>query len=113
MQRKSTMINGRNNGEKRGERKTQDVVFRAEKPQAQAVYLVGDFNGWSPRTLRMLRRGENGKWERRIPLPPGRYEYKFVVDNEWVHDDQARENKPNAHGSLNSIVEVLDVAIRF
>jgi len=93
-------------GERLHERTTHDVVFTLDQPQAQAVFVCGDFNEWSPRSLRMFRRGEHGPWEKRIALPPGRYEYKFIVDGAWVHDGRARENKPNPHGSLNSILEV-------
>ena len=106
MQRRSTKTERHGNWDGLRERTTQDVVFTIDNPQAQQVFLCGDFNEWSPRSLRMFRRGELGQWEKRIPLRPGRYEYKFVVDGEWVHDRQARENKANAHGSLNSIVEV-------
>jgi 1,4-alpha-glucan branching enzyme len=83
-----------------------DVVFALERPDAKEVYLCGDFNQWSPMTLRMLQWNADGHWEKRVTLPPGRYEYKFIVDGEWVHDAKARENAPNVHGSLNSVVKV-------
>jgi 1,4-alpha-glucan branching enzyme len=82
------------------------VLFTLDRPDAQIVYLCGDFNEWSPRSLRMFRRGASGPWERRVPLEPGRYQYKFIVDGEWIHDPAARENTPNLHGSLNSVIEV-------
>jgi 1,4-alpha-glucan branching enzyme len=82
------------------------VVFTLEQPQARSVYLCGDFNYWSPRSLRMFRRGSSGPWVRRVALEPGRYQYKFMVDGEWIHDPEARENMPNVYGSLNSIIEV-------
>jgi len=86
--------------------RTIEVVFALERTDAKDVYLCGDFNQWSPMTLRMLQWNANGQWEKRVTLPPGRYEYKFVVDGEWLHDAKARQNAPNAHGSLNSVVEV-------
>jgi 1,4-alpha-glucan branching enzyme len=82
------------------------MLFTLDRPEAQIVYLSGDFNEWSPRSLRMFRRGASGPWERRVPLEPGRYQYKFMVDGEWIHDPAARENTPNLHGSLNSVIEV-------
>jgi 1,4-alpha-glucan branching enzyme len=83
-----------------------DVVFAIEKPEAKEVYLCGDFNQWSPVNARMFLRSGNHRWEKRLTLPPGRYEYKFLVDGEWMHDATARETAPNVHGSLNSVVHV-------
>lgn len=83
-----------------------EVTFSLNRPAAEKVYLCGDFNQWSPASLRMIRHDGNGHWEKRLTLMPGRYQYKFVVDGEWVHDPNASENVPNHHGSLNSLVEV-------
>jgi 1,4-alpha-glucan branching enzyme len=82
------------------------VLFTLDRPEAEIVYLCGDFNEWAPRSLRMFRRAANGPWEKRVPLEPGQYQYKFIVDGEWIHDTAARENTPNPHGSLNSVIEV-------
>jgi len=83
-----------------------EVTFSLNRPGAEEVYLCGDFNQWSPTSLRMIRHDSSGHWEKRLTLTPGRYQYKFVVDGEWVHDPKASENIPNHNGSLNSIVEV-------
>ena len=53
-----------------------------------------------------MSRQEDGLWETSLALPPGRYEYKFVVDGQWRPDPNAHENVFNAHGTLNSVVEV-------
>jgi hypothetical protein len=39
-------------------------------------------------------------------LPPGRYEYKFIVDGEWIPDPSEPHEVVNAFGSTNSVVEV-------
>jgi len=83
-----------------------EVTFAMESPDANEVYLCGDFNNWSPTSLRMSRTGANGRWEKRLVLAVGRHEYKFVVDGGWRHDPKARKNSPNAFGSLNSVLEV-------
>jgi 1,4-alpha-glucan branching enzyme len=83
-----------------------EVAFVLNGREAEEVYLCGDFNRWVPHSLPMIRHGENRLWEKRLLLPPGRYEYKFIVDGEWVHDDRACNNVMNAHGSLNSVLEV-------
>jgi 1,4-alpha-glucan branching enzyme len=53
-----------------------------------------------------MTRQEGGRWETALALWPGRYQYKFVVDGQWMNDPNARENILNQHGSFNSVVEV-------
>jgi 1,4-alpha-glucan branching enzyme len=83
-----------------------EVDFVLEFIGAEQVYVCGDFNDWHPTCLRMIGNADAGLWEKRLTLPAGRFEYKFVVDGNWLHDPDARENVPNIHGSLNSVVEV-------
>jgi chromosome partitioning protein len=85
---------------------TIEVTFTLASPEAQEVYLCGDFNDWSPRSLRMIRLSGNGHWEKQLTLAAGRYQYKFVVDGRWIHDPAAHENIANVYGSLNSVLEV-------
>jgi 1,4-alpha-glucan branching enzyme len=82
-----------------------EVSFVLVDLGAKQVSLSGDFNGWSPDATPM-RRDSSGHWETTVELAPGRYQYKFVVDGEWVPDPLARENVWNQHGTLNSVVEV-------
>jgi hypothetical protein len=72
---------------------------------AKQVSLSGEFNGWSPNATPM-RRDSSGHWETTVDLAPGRYQYKFVVDGEWIPDPQAHEHVWNQHGTLNSVIEV-------
>jgi len=83
-----------------------EVDFVLEWIGAEHVYVCGGFNDWQPTCLRMIGNPEAGLWEKRLLLPPGRHEYKFVVDGKWLHDPDAGENVPNVYGSLNSVVEV-------
>lgn len=73
--------------------------------QAQAVFIAGTFNDWNPITTPMIALGE-GRWVKELTLPPGRYEYRFVVDGEWFSDPAASEQAPNPHGSSNSVIVV-------
>jgi len=86
--------------------KVVEVTFLLEHPQAREVFLCGDFNRWAPESLRMVRRDGAGRWEKRLTLQPGRYEYRFVVDGEWMSDPRARAEVPNPYGSSNSVVAV-------
>jgi hypothetical protein len=81
------------------------VPFVFPAPSAQSVSVSGDFNGWSPAAT-PLNRHENGRWEATVDLKPGRYQYKFIVDGQWVADPLAKESVLNQHGTLNSVIEV-------
>ena len=81
------------------------VTFSLVDPQARQVSVCGDFNDWRPNVTPMSRKAD-GRWETTLALRPGRYHYKFVADDRWLHDPKAQENVPNPHGSLNSVVEV-------
>jgi 1,4-alpha-glucan branching enzyme len=83
-----------------------NVEFILDRSGAEHVCVCGDFNGWRPDSLRLIGDANHGLWEKKLPLQPGRYEYKFLVDGEWIHDPDANENVPNVFGSLNSILNV-------
>jgi hypothetical protein len=48
-----------------------------------------------------------GHYSTTVALPPGRHEYKFVVNGEWQIDEKCPQWVPNASGTLNSVVEVV------
>ncbi len=65
------------------------VTFICElKPDANEVYLTGDFNQWQPRENQMLK-AQDGSFRVKIKLPPGQYQYKFIVDGVWYNDPDA------------------------
>ena len=82
------------------------VEFICRHSDAKGVYICGDFSNWQPVGLRKVEKRGEGAWEKKLMLQPGRYEYKFFVDGEWIGDPGAGENVPNVYGSLNSVVEV-------
>ena len=82
-----------------------NVLFKLDgRHNATQVILTGSFNGWDEHALKM-HKGVDG-WTLRADLPPGKYEYKFIVDGEWIHDPKASENNGNEHGTLNSVLYV-------
>ena len=81
------------------------VTFVLPICDAKRVSLSGEFNGWSPDATPM-RQYSDGHWETTVDLAPGRYEYKFVRDGEWIPDLLAHENVWNQHSTLNSVIEV-------
>lgn len=78
-------------------------------PQASEVCIAGSFNEWHPKTTPMILLGD-GKWAKELALPPGRYEYRFVVDGQWADNPAAKETVPNPFGGLNAVLVVLDSA---
>jgi 1,4-alpha-glucan branching enzyme len=81
------------------------VRFQFRHAAASAVTVAGDFNGWSTITHPMERQGED-LWILEVDLPPGRHEYKFLVDGrQWWNDPEAPK-VPNLWGSENSCVEI-------
>ena len=41
-----------------------------------------------------------------VPLTPGRYRYRLVVDGQWITDPHNRYVETNQFGELNNVIEV-------
>jgi hypothetical protein len=77
--------------------------FRLEVGTAKQVCLVGNFNGWAVcRTP--LRAAGDGTWEVSLELPPGRYEYMYVVDGQWESDPEATQYVDDGFGNRNAVL---------
>ncbi len=83
----------------------QTVHFELVDPQAQKVCVAGTFNDWNPDTGEM-KREQNGHWVKNLPLTPGTYEYRFVVDGAWKTDPNADHDVMNPYGERNSLLTV-------
>ena len=81
------------------------VSFELVKPEAKNVYVAGDFNDWQPDRVPLVPMG-NGRWVRDLTIKPGRHEYLFVVDGQWMPDPNAKESVQNPFGGWNSILGV-------
>jgi 1,4-alpha-glucan branching enzyme len=81
------------------------VEFILDRPQARSVAVAGSFNNWDG-TRTPLRLDSGGAWRATVWLPAGRYEYRFVVDGQWISDPGARESVRNTFGSTNSVLVV-------
>lgn len=81
------------------------TVFVVRAEGAQNVRLAGDFNNWNPdRTpMRMVRKST---YQVQLPLPPGHYQYRYVIDGHWLNDPANQKLVPNPFGESNSVVEV-------
>ena len=81
------------------------IVFTLDDPAAVAVFLAGDFNGWNATATPLARNGE-GQWSATVALAPGSYEYKFVVDDQWLEDPANPERKSDPFGGANSVLTI-------
>jgi len=81
------------------------VEFVLSQPQARSVSVAGSFNNWDASRTPMNGTPE-GSWKTTVWLPTGRYEYRFVVDGQWINDPSARESVQNTFGSTNSVLVV-------
>jgi len=86
--------------------KTRLVRIEFTQRNAFRVYIAGTFNEWHPRATQMIAIG-NGRWVKELTLPLGTYEYRLVVDGEWMADPRAQESVPNPFGGVNSVLRVL------
>lgn len=80
-----------------------------QHPYAREVSIAGSFNDWHPSVTPMIPVSE-GKWAKELALPPGRYEYRFVVDGQWLDDPAAKETVPNPFGGFNAVLVVINSA---
>jgi chromosome partitioning protein len=84
----------------------EEVIFSVRFADAKRVLIAGDFNNWTPEVTPMTRLQTSGGWTMSLPLRPGRYRYRFIVDGKWVTDPHNKYVETNQFGELNNIVEV-------
>lgn len=80
--------------------------FMIKAANAREVHLVGDFNHWTVSGSSLLWRKEEGVWQKRVFLQPGKYRYKFVIDGNWVTDPANDHIEPNPYGGMDSVLEI-------
>jgi chromosome partitioning protein len=81
------------------------VLFSLHAPDAEVVQVVGDFNDWQPDEGTRLDHNAPGRWSKLLPLEPGTYQYRFIVDGRWIEDPHNPNTIDSPYGVRNSIVE--------
>ncbi len=81
---------------------TQKFPFEFQAPEAQEVFLVGEFNNWDT-SANPMKKDKKGLWKATVSLKPGRYEYRFLVDGNWENDPSCCDCVPNEFGSQNCL----------
>jgi len=81
------------------------VNFYCAAPEAKAVCLVGDFNGWQP-WANPMHRDASGSWTAQVELHHGYHQYLFLVDGEPMLDPNAYGIARNGKGERVSLIAV-------
>jgi len=82
------------------------VAFGHPDLPPERIRIAGDFNDWQPDAGVQVRRNADGSWEKFLPVPPGTYEYKFILDGEWIPDPANPRVRVSRLGTQNSLVDV-------
>ena len=82
------------------------VEFSYEGNPGHFVAVAGSFNDWDPEVTRLPYDPARHLYAAAVELERGDYEYKFVVDGEWLLDESNPGFTANDFGTLNSILAV-------
>jgi hypothetical protein len=85
--------------------KVNHISLSLLKADAKKVCVAGTFNEWKPERTPLKPAG-NGRWVGDLTVDPGKYEYLFVVDGQWLPDPNAKESVQNPFGGRNSVLVV-------
>jgi 1,4-alpha-glucan branching enzyme len=93
------------------------ILFRFNAPSARTVQLAGNWpwNNWLAGQAQtgtflvgeMSDEDGDGVWERHEKLPPGRFQYKFVIDRvNWKEDPNNPQKVDDGFGGFNSLLVI-------
>lgn len=71
---------------------------------AKQVVLSGSFNKWNEQAFKMKKTDKG--WKLTLKLDPDQYEYKFIVDGKWMHDEKNSRRRLNRFLNYNSIITI-------
>jgi cyclomaltodextrinase / maltogenic alpha-amylase / neopullulanase len=107
-------VGGKGSGDKKPASKkrapagAREVSFRLEPKTGGVtdIFIAGAFNDWSATADRMTDEDGDGVYEIMLSLAKGEYAYKFVVDGNWMADENAEDFIDDGFGGQNSLVRV-------
>lgn len=76
---------------------------------AKEVIVTGSFNKWDRKLFKMNKTDDG--WELKLELRPGIHQYKFIVDEQWMHDPNNKMKVKNEYHEYNSLIEIKTDAI--
>lgn len=78
-------------------------TFKPSKP-IKSAFVAGSFNGWNKSALPLLDADGDGLYTAMLRVKPGKYDYKFVVDDDWIPDPS--NPRQSTDGFHNSVLEL-------
>lgn len=82
------------------------VLFVMDAPDAKQVRVTGEFTNWSREGLLMHQDPVDRYWKVTVDIPPGEYEYRFIIDGVWIRDPSNKDYIRNEFGQENSLLIV-------
>ena len=76
--------------------------FLPGNADARQVNLSGSFNDWSTSQIQAKRSADG--WTVSLPLPPGKYQYKYIIDGRWTQDPGNIQKEDDLNGGYNSVI---------
>jgi len=80
-------------------------TFTYQSNIAKEVSIAASFNNWSAKANPLTNNG-NGEWKIEMELQPNYYQYKIVVDGNWVPDPKNDWKINDGGDNFNSIVKI-------
>ena len=85
---------------------SQGVLFVQPGDAGRALAIAGDFNRWSPTANPLRYNAQLHVYQAIVPVEPGRYQYRLVVDGRWQADPYNDQRVRNEYGEPNSVLTV-------
>ncbi|MGC6430808.1 MAG: hypothetical protein ACON5F_07185 [Jejuia sp.] len=71
---------------------------------AKKVILAGSFNKWNESLFKMKK--TDFGWELTLQMKPDVYQYRFIVDGQWMEDPHNPNKTPNEFHEFNSVIDI-------
>jgi 1,4-alpha-glucan branching enzyme len=85
---------------------SQGVLFVQPGAAGRSIAIAGDFNRWSPQKNVLRYNRDLDIYQTIIPIAPGSYQYRLVVDGRWQADPYNAQQSRNSYGEPNSVLTV-------
>jgi hypothetical protein len=78
------------------------IYFLKGKQDTKDIYIAGTFNNW--RKVKM-KKDDNNKYYYKTMLIEGTYEYKYVIDDIWIYNEDLPFIKTKC-GIINNVLTI-------
>lgn len=82
------------------------IEFQVTAAPGSKVSVAGTFNKWDAGKNPMKDNPSSGHYKTIIALPPGKHQYKFVINGAWSMDPNCKESAPDGCGAMNSVLSI-------